>query len=223
MNRLAALFSYPTLDPLWRRPLALFLYGRVTAMLVHGFGKYQYIIKRGTGPTQGCKVAQLLYSLACLRFLCEAMTISKWVHIIAFADNVQLIGPLSEVIRVINWMVANSKSRTGGTLVPEKTLFLLPNGCQAMAPKLNHLIPPAKQAEQIFYGSMPCLGSMVGTDDLKKRAFVDDKVKELCVRMDQMHHELISGQNAVVVPAINEGANVCARYHQDNGPQGLCR
>ena len=129
------------------------------------------------------------------------MSISKWVHIIAFADNVQLIGPLSEleVIRVIDWpwpwMVANSKSRTGGTLVPEKTLFLLPNGCQAMAPKLNHLIPPAKQAEQIFFGSMPCLGSMVGTDDLKKRAFVDDKVKELCVRMDQMHHELISGQN----------------------------
>ena len=206
---LAALFSYPSLDPLW--PLALFLYGRVTDMLVHGFGncKYQYIIKRGTGPTQGCKVAQLLYCLACLRFLCEAMSISKWVHIIAFADNVQLIGPLSEVIRVINWMVANSKSRTGGTLVPEKTLFLLPNGCQAMAPKLNHLIPPAKQAEQIFYGSMPCLGSMVGTDDLKKRAFVDDKVKELCVRMDQMHHELISGQNAVVnahlclVPSLN--------------------
>ena len=111
------------------------------------------------------------------------------------------IGPLSVVIRVINWMVANSKSRTGGTFVPEKTLFLLPNGCQALAPKLNHLIPQAKQAEQIFYGSIPCLGSMVGTDDLKKRAFFDDKVKELCVRMDQMHHELISGQNIAVVNA----------------------
>ena len=60
-------------------------------------------------------------------------------------------------------------------------------------------IPLEAQAKQISVGAGPCLGSVVGWNVNAKRAFVMQKTTELCARVDQLQHEVITGQAASII------------------------
>ena len=163
-------------------------------MLVFDGPKYAYTLERQDGTMQGENAASFLYVANDLQFVAEATLQSKVVQIACVADDLKLVGPFSEVCRVLRWIIANCEDRTGNVVEPKKTKALIPEGCENLKEQLLEFIPLEAQDKQISVGAGPCLGSVVGWSVKGKHDFVMQKTVDLCERVDQLQHEVISGQ-----------------------------
>ena len=76
-----------------------------------------------TGISDMSLVLECAYvaSVAETQFVAEATLQSTVVQVVCIADDLKLVGPASECIRVLRWIVANCEDRTGNVVEPKKT------------------------------------------------------------------------------------------------------
>ena len=100
-------------------------------MLVFDGSKCVYTIEREEGTMQGEQFAQLLYCVGDRPFVLGAAAQSKYVQLVMIADDLTLVGPLSEALKVLRWCINNCKPMTGNEVQPKKTHVLVPDAFAA--------------------------------------------------------------------------------------------
>ena len=135
-----------------------FLYGGSNRMLVFDGSKCVYTIEREEGTMQGEQFAQLLYCVGDRQFAFGAAAQSKYVQVVMIADDMTLVGPLSEALKVLRWSINNCESMTGNVVEPKKTHVLVPNGYEYLKHHFVEFIPHDKLDEKVHVGAMPFLG-----------------------------------------------------------------
>ena len=188
---LTELFKIKELAPIW--PIVHFLYSQPSLLYVFDKGLLRDVIVSAIGARQGDPFGSALFCNGIQSFFKDAMA-ACIVQVRLICDDGTFVGEPADVARVLEWMVANSKMRTGLELRADKCAILYPRHGQAQNAEITAL--QAKHQFKIHVGSMPLLGSVIGLDDTQRRQFVLDKVNLVSQTLLKLEHQDISLQLA---------------------------
>ena len=155
---LSTLFDENSLRPLWR--LSHWSYKAPSELLVLDNGGISASIRSEQGVKQGDGLGSLLFSLSVQSLYRRATRNVRNVRCVAVADDLNLIGPVGEVLRVFDDLSSDIRD-TG--------LRLRASKCGLLWPHRTHLPAEFSKAAEnrsipIFHESMVTLGAPVGFD-----------------------------------------------------------
>ena len=192
-HMLRALFDNPSLSHLWR--LAHWSYAQPSQLILSAPRHDPITFLSQRGARQGCVLGTLLFCLTIQPALTKIAQGLQDTSLIAIVDDINIAGPVDQVSVALGRILKEFPG-LGLSLSPAKSALLwathtpTPQSLQTLS--ASHDIP-------IHAGSLPLLGSIVGSDTKAAMTFASSKAEAHSPFFHALTHESMPLQNAYLL------------------------
>ena len=183
----AELHTVEVFSPLWR--YLHYQYDNSSPVfLFSSDNNFVHSFESREGPKQGDIFGSLLFCLGFRPLLRSLADSDPLLLIFAIIDDLFIYGPHLSLARAAKYLNDNSKTISGLTINPTKTILFSPNPLHSSPPPVFSTIKQFLPTISYEFGSMKALGSIIGLEDSQKSSFFSSSVSSSLSQFQKLLH-----------------------------------